>query len=31
MSKEEKEEYTKQNKAENELIKKGYSRIKEKI
>ena len=31
MSKEEKEEYTKQNKAENELVKKGYSRIKEKI
>ena len=31
MSKEEKEEYAKQNKAENELIKKGYSRIKEKI
>ena len=31
MSKEEKDEYTKQNQAENEMIKKGYSRIKEKI
>lgn len=31
MSKEEKEEYSKQNQAENELTKKGYSRIKEKI
>ena len=31
MSKEEKEEYTKQNKAENKLIKKGFSRIKRKI
>ena len=31
MSKEEKEEYTKQNKAENKLIKKGFSRIKGKI
>ena len=30
MSKEEKE-YTKQNQAENELIKKGYSRLREKI
>ncbi|CAB4002587.1 Hypothetical predicted protein [Paramuricea clavata] len=31
MCKEEKEEYTKQNQAENELTKKGYSRIREKI
>lgn len=31
MSKEEKEDYTKRSKAENDLIKKGYSRIREKV